>query len=400
MRVRQSLPWAVGVLALLALVAAGALIAARGRPEDAPDVLIRRAQEAIAAKRWDEAATHLDRLAGSRTRRAAIDYLAAQLDDARGDQEAALAALARVPDDDRLAARARLLAGQIERKRDRARAAEAELIQAVRLDPGLSQARRELAFLYGIQGRRADMDAQFRALSRLVPLDMNGVFLWTNCNEDVVFNIANRPILERFLAADPGDRWSRLALAEVMFSSGQLEDSEAMLAPLPEGDVGAISIRARMRIQQAQMEEASRLLALGPEEEPSLAYLRGQMVLNRRDPATAAQLFRTALDYDPAHREAVVGLSVALHALGQEAESVALRRRAEDMRNLSNLLLEGFEHLERGSRDPSLPRRLGAACEAVGRPEVARSWYRVALGLDPDNPRIRSALERLRTAAP
>ena len=115
------------------------------------------------------------------------------------------------------------------------------------------------------------------------------------------------------------------------------------------------------------------MLALGPADEPVLASLRGQLALRRRDPAAAAHQFRLALDHNPGSREAVVALSVVLHLQGKEEESEALRKRADALRDLSGLLQEQFENMERGTRDRTLPRRLGAAFEAVGRPEVARS---------------------------
>ena len=79
---------------------------------------------------------------------------------------------------------------------------------------------------HGMQGRRAELKTQFEALAKLDSMDMNGVFLWTNSNEDIVYSIANRPILERFVAADPLDRWSRLALAEVLVRTEEAYDAE------------------------------------------------------------------------------------------------------------------------------------------------------------------------------
>jgi Flp pilus assembly protein TadD len=387
--------WALGLAVLAGLLVALGLVALRGRADEAPDVLIRKAQEAITAQRWDRAASLLDRLAGARVRGSTLDYLRGQLEDARGDPDAAVAALGRIPDGDRLAARAQLLVGQVERKRDRARAAEAALREAVRLDPRLAQPRRELAFLYGIQGRRAEMDAQFRSLSRLVTLDRNGVFLWSNCNEDILFNIANRPVLERFLAADPDDRWSRLALAEFLLRSHEFDECDVLLEPLAADDPEALALRARVGIQRGQGDEAARLLALGAADDPVLAGLRGQLALRRRDSREAIRQFRIALERNPDDRESVTGLSVALHTLGEEAESQAMRRRANLLRDVSALLLEEFDNLKLGAKDPTLPRRLGAACEAAGRAEVARSWYQVALGLTPNDPRVRQALDRL-----
>ena len=48
-----------------------------------------------------------------------------------------------------------------------------------------------------------------------------------------------RPILAAFVQADPDDRASRLALAEVFGSLGELENLEAVLKHLPATDPDA-----------------------------------------------------------------------------------------------------------------------------------------------------------------
>src|SRR5205823_9610593 len=107
---------------------------------------------------------------------------------------------------------ARLVAGQIEKTRDRARRMEALFLESLRLDPKLALARRELIFLYAMQARRSDVNSQFRALAELEPLEFDDAFLWMNSFEDLWVNGVIRSHLERFLAADPEDRLSRLAL--------------------------------------------------------------------------------------------------------------------------------------------------------------------------------------------
>ena len=77
-----------------------------------------------------------------------------------------------------LAAGARLLAGQVELRRDRFRFAEQSLRAAVRLDPKLIQAHRELIYIYGFQLRRAELADEFLALSKLTDLRFQEMFHW------------------------------------------------------------------------------------------------------------------------------------------------------------------------------------------------------------------------------
>ena len=92
--------------------------------------------------------------------------LRAQVSLARERIDEALTALASIPDDHRLAPQARLRAGQIELRRHRARVAEQLFREAIRLDPGLAAAHRELIYILGYQLRRDDLVAEFRASAR------------------------------------------------------------------------------------------------------------------------------------------------------------------------------------------------------------------------------------------
>jgi len=312
-----------------------------------------------------------------------------------GRTDAALAALEQIPDSDPLAARARLLAGQLERQRSHARQAEAMLLEAVRLNPRLVQARRELAFLYGIQGRRDDLNAQFKTLARLIPLDLNAVFLWTNSSEEILDNVANRPALEGFLTADPEDRWSRLALARVFLNSEELDACERVLEPLPLSDHEALALRARLELKRARVGELEKLLELGPRDHPILARLRGLWAMQRKDLPTAIEQFQTAVRLDPTNREATEGLARALLASGRLREGDLYQKQAQRLRVLADLLAEQFENLQRGRRDPTLPRRLGFACEDVGRVDEAQACFRLALEIDPADAEVLRALDRL-----
>ena len=137
-----------------------------------PDQLWRRAHEAIQAGQWDRAEAELARLGRARSPTPEDWMLRAQVAMARGRVDEALADLAKIPDAHELAPQARLRAGQLELRRDRLRAAEEAFRAASRLDPDLVQAHRELIYIYGMQGRRAELDAQFRALAKLTPLDL------------------------------------------------------------------------------------------------------------------------------------------------------------------------------------------------------------------------------------
>src|SRR5262249_5916091 len=144
----------------------------------------------------------------------------------------ALDDLAHVPDSHRMAAQARLMAGQVELRRDRLRFAVEALRAAVRLDPRLVQAHRELIYIYGLQLRRAVLDAEFRALASLMHLTFDEAFHWCLLRNESWDPTETAQMLAKCVAADPGDRWSRLSLSENERRMGLLGEAESALEGL------------------------------------------------------------------------------------------------------------------------------------------------------------------------
>jgi tetratricopeptide (TPR) repeat protein len=406
---------------LAALIAGGAAVVAaawllRTGLGDAgplpPGNPLRDVHLAMRAHRWDEAEAALGRLEASTER----ELLRAEIEIGRGRTDEAIRRLAVVPDTDPAGPRARVLAGQAELKASRLARAERQFLDAIRLvgagesgatsrgpdkppsDEVLVAARRGLVYIYGMQARRRELDEQLRVLAGRGPgLGFQDMLVWTLALEDIWINSGVREDLERIVAADPEDRWSRLALAEVLLRGGELEASEAVLAPLPDSDPEALALRARLAWNRSDLESTERLTGEGPPDHPGLARLRGQLALRRGDAAGGAKAFRAALRLDPANQEAMQGLALALRRLGQAEESDAISSAAERHRELTALL--ELCRSESGRADPTLPARLAAACEAIGRPDLARGWYRAALAANPTDPAIQGALRRLAGAA-
>jgi tetratricopeptide (TPR) repeat protein len=387
---RKTWVLAAGALLGLAIV----LAVARGRNRLGADELAAATRTALKNKQWSRSETLLKQLSERRIPTGADIALRAELELGRGHVEEAVRLLTGIPDTDPAAAAARLVAGQIENSRDRARPAEALFLDALRLDPKLGPARRELIFLYGMQARRADVNAQFRALAQSDALDFDDVFLWTTTFEDLWINDSIRPHLERYLAADPEDRLSRLALAAVALRAGNPDESEALLRPLPDSDADARVLRARLALARSQPDQARGLVAHGPVEHVGLALLRAQIAALSNDPTAAARQFRIALRLDPANPQAIHGLPLVLKQLGDEKGAAAAQKQVEQWRNLANLLQRTKIADLRNDKDALA--QLGEACAVLGQNAEARAWYRLALNLDPLDEAIQKSLYRVR----
>ncbi len=287
-------------------------------------------------------------------------FLRAQLALARNQADLAIASLARVPDVHHLAARARLLTGQIERQENRLRLAEDAFCAAIRLDPSLVQPHRELIYIYGMQLRRPEIQREFLALEKLTVLSYDEVYRWTsllNNSWDPGVVVGD---LMRFVEADAGDRCSRLALAENLRRMGQNDRAESILAVLPGHDALANVIRAQIALDRQDLERASALLDLGASGDPAVARLRGRQALARRDPRSAVRHFRIAFSAEPNDHETLFGLQSALELLGDEAEAKPIRDAARNLDRLNTLLQRA--RAGESDRNPDLLRQLGITC--------------------------------------
>ena len=249
------------------------------RPWADPDALWHEAEAALRAGRIDQAEAASNRL-GRLRRPTPLDWmLRAQVDIARDRIESAVAALDRVPDDYAIGAQARLMAGQVELRRHRARAAEEYFRKAIAIDPKLERAHSELIYILGYQLRRAELNAEFQALSSITDLTYDQAFHWCLLRNALWEPDTALDELSQFIQADPEDRWSRLAIAENYRRMGRLDDAETVLAPLPASDRDAMAIRVMLALDRHQDDQAEEMLKSSPSDDPQLARLRGRLAL-------------------------------------------------------------------------------------------------------------------------
>lgn len=391
----RGLSFAVGV-ALAASASIGFWISSE--PGADPDRLLARAKADFEAGRRDRASRELDRLARLREPTAEVRLLRAQIEISAGRIDRALELFAQIPDDDQTGAIARLRAGQLELRRDRTVPAEAHFLKALAIEPRLVQARRELIYIYGMQLRRRELAEQFRALSHQVQLTYDDIFLWCLTRGTVWEPEESSQQLAKFVAADPGDRGSRLGLAEDLRRLGKLGEALEALAPLPESDPDARATRARLALDRNDDTGLATLLAEGPTDHAELARLRGRLAQARRDPAAALVHYRAASAVDPDDRDALFGLGQALRASGDTQAAEAPLAAAKRLDELAGLVQRAGTN--GGRNDPRLLRSLGAACEAVGRRDEARAWLGLAIARDPLDSAAQAAMFRLGPVPP
>jgi tetratricopeptide (TPR) repeat protein len=346
-----------------------------------PDAIWEGARLDFEAGRLDAVGRALERLGRLRHPTPSDRFLRAQLEMKRGQTDSALVDLGRIPDDDEVAAQARLLAGRIELDRGRLRFAEESLLAAVRLDPSLAEAHSKLIYIYGVHQRRREFHAEFVALSTVKHLSFQEVLDWC-----IVRNNSWEPgaivgDLIRFVSADPLDRWSRLALADIFRRMGLPEGALSTLAALPLDDREANRIRAQIALDRGDDRRIEELLDRGPSDDPGLARLRGRQALARGDAPRAVAHFALAYASDPDDHETLFGFLRALELLGDEGQAKPLRQLARNFERLNVMITRAQEPDAR--HDAAASRAFGSVCTALHRDAEARAWFELVIAADP-----------------
>jgi tetratricopeptide (TPR) repeat protein len=360
-----------------------------------PDLLWRQAVVDMQAGRIADAAAGLRRLESLRRTTPDDLVLRAEIFSAQGRDDAALDAIRCVPDGHPLAGQAWYLAGRIERQNHRLRHAEAAFRRAIEIEPTLILAHKELVYILGIQLRRREVDAEFKALSRLTSLSHRDMFTWCVTHFSVwapgIFND-----LESSIQADPADRFSQLALARLLVDKSGMENwFERTLERLPPSDLEAMSLRIEFLLIHGRIGEAKVLLDNAPSSRRELARLRGQAALMRGEVASAISHFKSALsDDEPYDRVLLSELGRALSINGEKTSAASYLARARRLDDLYFLLAKNNEPGQeiRGSDSAQFAR----ACEAAGLLSEARGWYLLAIAYDPLDFEAQQALWRLR----
>jgi tetratricopeptide (TPR) repeat protein len=188
----------------------------------------------------------------------------------------------------------------------------------------------------------------------------------------------------------------RLDLAEALHLMGHSKEALAALQPCPKS-ADVLQLRAACVYHQGDVDEAWELLdealLLDADHVKSLA-LRGRILLLRKQPQEAAESLKRAERLAPRDLEVLTNLLGAYQRLGDprvETVKQALLETRELRQTYSELVLVAA----RDPRDAAGRAKLGALAERLKEIDVAKSWYRAALSLEPGNQAVASALLRL-----
>ena len=351
------------------------------RSED-PEVVYERALALVEAEKFPQAQIELDTLKKLRPMTVLDHGLQARINIAAGKSADAISELAAIPDDHPLAGWARLRQGQLHRQRFEYRLAENDLKSAIQVDPGSVVARRELVFILGLQLRRSELNRLFLELSRMTTLSPKEVWVWCMVR-DLVWWVPEEqiPMLQKAIAADPGDHFSHLALVEVLKRNSKVNESIESLDKLPADLPEALAKRLEIEIERNDTEKAAELLAKIPADSSAAAEIRGRLALAEGKAKEAIQFFEMADQADPGRRQVLADLGRAWSLAGDREKGLDYARRAAQVDALNNLLLKSENSVEKSTLADWLT--FARASEAAGRLDEARAWLALIIQANP-----------------
>jgi tetratricopeptide (TPR) repeat protein len=394
---RRYVAWAAAIFLSLAILVVF-MTWTRGRKD--PQLLWNEAHDALRSGDFASAEAKLAMIGQLRAPTSFDWSLRAQIAVSQGRLDEALNALKRIGQDDPLAAEGFLLAGRIERQRNRIRASETYLRRAIACDPRLVGAHKELIYILGMQLRRREVDAEFKVLAQLTPLTHQELYTWGVTHFNFLSSSWAQDTaehLESYIISDPDDRLSRLSLATLLVKSPSGEARlEQILAPLPRSDPEAAALLIESRFEHGRIDEAITMLEATSVEHPQIARMRGRVCLLRGDFKGTIRHLKNALTNEPYDRVAVSELGRALLLSGDKAAAESYLARAQSLDALYNLL-NRVAKPDRENEASDL-RQCGRACESAGLIDEARGWYQLAIGRDPLDAEAQQGLHRLRSA--
>lgn len=370
-------------LAVLALVAG-----AGGLSWPAPDsaATLREADAALRAGDLDRAQTLLERLDQLQPRPAFVDWLAADLAEARGEPDLAIASLGRIGPEQRLAVRAKVRAASIELARNQGARAERILAEAVTFDPADADARRLRATLYLRHARARALADELRELSSIEPLSPDACRAWARAHLGLAPAGGPERRINNLLPlthANPSDIRASLALAELLRRIGRLDDAREVLLDFHDHVPDVRATRAEIELDAGNLQNAATILRGGPEEHPGINRLRGRLALVRSDPAAALNALDLAEAFEPGRLDVARDRVDALQRLGRDTTD-------------ANLLLARRLALAEALEQPATSiEHLASLAEEAGADHLARAGYDAALAAMPGDPDLIAILQRL-----
>lgn len=366
--------------------------------------LLARAERALDRNETAAALEILDAILEREPRHGMALLYRGQLIRDQGDPKAALADWRRVPDEPaRIGGTARYLEATVLLELHRAREAERLLLRAAALHPTYLQPRERLLELYVAQLRRSDILRQLDQIAKLRPLTLNELVLQATAGERFRPVNEGASLMREFVARDPDDLTSAIALALYRMDADEHVEAADLLRELlgkHADDDRLRGLLAEALLNRRRAEEAHDVLAGRSLTSQSSVWLWrgfGRYWMAIEDWDRAAECFAHVIRLNPDDLGTHYRLGTVLQRAGRKDEA---RQHLEDARLVDRLHRQAFR-IPRGNQsrtDLVAPIVIDVAetLSELRRLEQALEWYRRGVQLNPRDPSAVAGFERVR----
>ncbi len=293
-----------------------------------------------------------------------------------------------------------VIAGEVFQIQNRLLEATNAFANALELNPEHVRAHLWIGALYYDTGAMRLATTHLRKAAELEPNEINALLLSAKIFQD--YEQFNDAILDYRLALEriTNEKLAlnvKVRLAECLCEIRELEQAHQVLEQAPEVPA-VLACRAAIAEANADFAKASELsrkaLSVNPANSVAGMVL-ARIQLTERKWSEAQQVLETLVEASPYDHEPRLLLGRALVGAGDEARGQEEIQRATTLKD--NFLKFADLHQEaiRNPEDANLRVELGVLAESLGKNDLARTWYRAALGLEAKHPQALEGLKRL-----
>lgn len=283
-----------------------------------------------------------------------------------------------------------LLAGEALYAQQRFREAEINFHHALKLNPNLVEAHRWLAIAFYDVGLMTEALAHLRRVAELDPRDGRPHRVIGLIHMDVgSFAVAVEDYQESLrrapLQPDRDEILTELAACQLAIKRYD-EADETLLACPVTSEVLAMRAEAHYALGNREVahELARRAVEQGPPARLAYAVL-GKLALDDRRYVEAIDLLTKGIEAAPSDYDLQYTLVTALRAAGRKEEAAQRLADAEALRKLREQYEELLQTAVEERYDADVRYRLGLLANQIGLPDLARTWMKAAVTLDPSH---------------
>ncbi|MGE5193092.1 MAG: FG-GAP-like repeat-containing protein [Deltaproteobacteria bacterium] len=371
-----------------------------GRPTEAE--LLRQAVRLSVRGDREAARVLFDRVLKRNPSERTALFFRGQLAFEAGDLTAAVGFLSRVPDDPpQDGGTARFLQGALLLQAGRAREAETAFLKSIDLKPDSLEPHEELLKLYVLQLRPHEILRELDALRRFRPWTLDELYQIVYVAGIPVNRDETIPLIQKFIAADPADLDSHVALARYEMRDERYGEAaqllERVLRMRPD-DVRVRAYLAEALLGRGDLNGARDALARAPASRtspPCLCKSLGLYSFASSDWKRAAVHLRRAVALDPDDLAANYKLALALERGGETDAAAPYFERVELLEELRTKMVRFSSRHRSGSGTPfSLILEIGTLLMKLNRYSEAVAYFEQALTWNPDSAAARESHAR------